>query len=165
MTLMRSARIQRFGLPVVGLSLGFGVAFGLQLRSPAQAGALAHVSAPAASARPTVPHRRQADRFLPTRVGRALAAHRGAVLAFFVPRAQLDATALAEARVAAAESGAAFLPVDATRPASDRLLARYGVTSTPAVVVLEAGDRVAFRTTTFLDVASVAQAVADAQQR
>jgi hypothetical protein len=86
-----------------------------------------------------------------------------AVVVFYTPNSLLDSTAVLEARAGARESGAAFVPVNASvnREVAD-LAQRFEVLQTPAVLIFVRGPRVVSRFG-FVDRTTVAQAVVNAR--
>ena len=154
---------QRLTLAVVGCAVGFGATFVFGSGDPRLAMRTTAASAVTAHPRAGATRGTTLNPFPPPAVRRGVGRTGAAIVAFFVPGSQLDATTLAEARAGAARARAPFFAVDVTRAATASLLRHYGVRSTPSVIVLGARDRVAFRTTTFVDAATVVQAVDDAR--
>jgi hypothetical protein len=99
-----------------------------------------------------------------TRLEEALAKHRIVVVVFHTPEADLDATAVREARAGALAAGAGFLAVDVSREgAVAKLALEYEVLEAPTVLVLtrRSGVRSAFGG--YVDRDTVAQAVTNAR--
>lgn len=152
--------LQRATLAAVGLAVGLALSIGFG-RSRAGEGTLAP---PPVGARPTIAkHATRPSSPLPQPVLDALARGKLVVLSFVMPGSELDTTASAEARAAARSSAAPFFAIDASSSAAASLLRRYELNSTPAVVVLAPPDRPTFRSSTFLDAASIRQAIRDAR--
>jgi hypothetical protein len=99
-----------------------------------------------------------------TQLEQALAKHRIVVVVFHTPDADLDATAVREARAGALAAGAGFLAVDVSREgAVAKLALEYEVLEAPTVLVLtrRSGVRSAFDG--YVDRETVAQAVTNAR--
>jgi hypothetical protein len=99
-----------------------------------------------------------------TQLEQALAKHRIVVVVFHTPDADLDATAVREARAGALAAGAGFLAVDVSREgAVAKLALEYEVLEAPTVLVLtrRSGVRSAFDG--YVDRDTVAQAVTNAR--
>ena len=88
-----------------------------------------------------------------------------AVIIARMPNGVLDGLAVIEARAAADTTGAPFLSLSATdNVASAELIQRFGVLTTPAVLVVDAENGVRTQINGYADRATVAQAVANARR-
>jgi hypothetical protein len=161
MTLGSHQTAQRLALATAGLAFGLGVAFALAHPRPRERAPA--VGAAVVRRAETAKRPRAKSSPLPQPVLNALARGDLVVLSFVMPGSQLDTTAAAEAHAGARSSGAPFFAIDASSTAAARLLRRYGLESTPAVVVLTPPNRLTFRASMFLDEAAIRQAIADAR--
>jgi hypothetical protein len=92
-----------------------------------------------------------------------LVGHSAVVVVFYAPDSNVDGAAVHEARAAAVSVGAGFLPVNAKRnSALAKLSDEYGVSASPAVLVVTKGPKVVAHFDGFVDRETVAQAVTDA---
>lgn len=99
-----------------------------------------------------------------TRLEQALAEHRMVVVVFHTPEADLDATAVREARAGATAAGAGFLAVDVSREgAVAKLALEYEVLEAPTVLVLTRRSGVHSAFHGYVDRETVAQAVTNAR--
>ncbi|MGH3091326.1 MAG: hypothetical protein ACRDOG_03210, partial [Gaiellaceae bacterium] len=93
----------------------------------------------------------------------ALVEHRAVVLLFYTPASGLDGTTVLEARSAALDTGAAFLPVNVKANGEVSGLAEtYEVLEAPAVLVFVRGPKLAARFDRFADRETIAQAIENA---
>lgn len=100
----------------------------------------------------------------PLAVDSALRRKKVVVVAVYVPRASVDLVVRNEAQAAAAAAGAAFVAVRANNERAVRpLLAKVGVVSSPAVLVVKRPDVVAAELGV-TDRGTIAQAVAQARK-
>ncbi len=89
--------------------------------------------------------------------------YRAVVVVFYLPESDLDGAALREARAAAMDTNAGFVPVDATNEKQVTAIAiGYEVTSSPTVLVVTRGPRLRSEFTGIVDRKTVAQAVTNA---
>jgi hypothetical protein len=160
MTLGSHDTLRRLTLAAIGLLFGLAGSFALTHHRPGPQAVAAH---PTIAARASAHPRPRRASSLPLPAVAALARGDLVVLSFVMPGSEVDATASAEARAAARSSGASYFAVDASSTAAAVLLRRYGLKSTPALVVLAPPNHVRFRASMFLDAAAVRQALADAR--
>jgi hypothetical protein len=121
-----------------------------------------HRSVAKAPARPAPKAKPASPNQLPAAIRRALAADQVVVVALYDPRAKIDGTALAEARVGAKLAGSSFVPIDVRGRGVDSLNAKYGAVQDPAVLVLRPPESLIVRIDGFADRDTVAQAAANA---
>jgi hypothetical protein len=91
--------------------------------------------------------------------------HRVVVVVFHTPGADLDATAVREARAGSAAADAGFLAVDVAKEGAVADLAgEYHVLAAPSILVLARGGSIRARFEGYVDRQTVAQAVANASR-
>ena len=89
--------------------------------------------------------------------------YRAVVVVFYSPESDLDGAAVLEARAAALETNAGFLPVDVTNEKQVAAIAvGYEVTGSPTVLVVSRGPKLRSEFRGFVDRETVAQAVTNA---
>jgi hypothetical protein len=87
------------------------------------------------------------------------------VVVFYSPASRVDGAAVYEARAAAVELNAGFLPVNAASDAAvTKFAATYQVHSSPAILVVGPGPKVVAKFEGFADRKTVAQAISDARR-
>lgn len=100
-----------------------------------------------------------------TRLEQALAQDPVVVVVFHTPGADLDATAVREARAGAATAGAGFLAVDVSREGAVAGLAlEYEILAAPTVLVIARRGGVRFAFEGYVDRETVAQAATNAHR-
>jgi hypothetical protein len=89
--------------------------------------------------------------------------YRAVIVVFYSPESDLDGAAVFEARAAALETNAGFLPVDVTKEKQVAAIAvGYEVLGSPTVLVVSRGPRLRAEFRGFVDRETVAQAVTNA---
>jgi hypothetical protein len=126
-------------------------------------GAAETTPAPAQTPAPPAPPKPKPEQMTP--IEAELADHRLVVVVFHTPGADLDATAVHEARAGSVASGAGFLAVDVAKEgAVAELAGDYDVLEAPSVLVLARGGAVRAHFQGYVDRETVAQAVTNASR-
>jgi hypothetical protein len=119
---------------------------------------------PAAAPKPGVTAKPRVTSGFPPRVDHALRYSRVVVVSVGIPGARVDAVVRKEARAAAKQARAAFVPLSAgNERAVSALVAKTGVLPDPAVVIVKRPG-VAVSTFSVTDAGTIAQAVAQARR-
>ena len=88
-----------------------------------------------------------------------------AVIVGHLPNGVVDKLGVVEARAAADAQGAAFIALSAAKPDdAQEVLARFGVTSTPTVLVVSAKGKVLTQLSGYSDRETVRQAIVNAKR-